>query len=213
MFKLMGKFCFSWKCVHGERISEDGGAILAMNHQSYLDPPLAGICCRKEVFFLARNTLLDWPIMGWVFPRWNVIPVDQSGGDMKALKIIIRLLKEGKRTIVFPEGSRTFDGNLQPAQPGLGLIVAKTLVPVIPMRIFGAYDAFPRGAKWPKFRPITIVVGEPMHFTADDVKAGGKQVYQQISEQVLKTISELSLPPELAASRHQPNSATTKNSF
>ncbi len=198
MFRLMGKVMFSFRCVHRERITEDGGTILAMNHQSYLDPPLAGICCHQEVFFLARSTLLDWPVMGWVFPRWNVIPVDQENADMKALKTIIRLVKAGHRTIVFPEGSRTPDGSLQPAQPGLGLIVAKTLAPVIPMRIFGAYEAFPRGAKWPSCRPITIVVGDPIRFSAEEVKAGGKQAYQQISEQVMTQISNLQLPPEFA---------------
>ena len=199
LFKLLGKSCFALECINRERLIEEGPAVLAMNHQSYLDPPFAGICCRKELFFLARRSLLDWPVMGWVFPRWNVIPVDQGGSDMSALKTLIRLVNDGRRTIVFPEGSRTPDGNLQPAQPGLGLIVAKTLAPVVPMRIFGAYEAFPRGARWPKLRKITIVVGHPIHFTAEDVKAGGKQAYQQISERVMQAIGQLQPPRPHAA--------------
>ena len=68
---------------------------------------------------------------------------------MSALKAVIRIVREGHCTVVFPEGSRTPDGKLQPAQPGLGLVIAKTLAPVVPMRIFGAREAFPRGAKFP----------------------------------------------------------------
>lgn len=194
MFKAMGIVCFRYKVHHRERIIEDGGAILAMNHQSYLDPPLAGIACRKEVFFLARRSLLEWPIMGAIFPRWNVIPVNLERTDMSALKTIIRLVREGHRTIVFPEGTRTPDGSLQPAQPGLGLIVARTLAPVVPMRIFGAFEAFPRGAKFPRFRQVQIVVGYPLHFTEDDVQSLGKQAYQVISDRVMEAIADLELP-------------------
>ena len=66
---------------------------------------------------------------------------------MSALKTIIKLVKGGECAIVFPEGERTLDGKMGPAQPGLGLVIAKTLAPVVPMRIFGAYEAFPRGGK------------------------------------------------------------------
>jgi 1-acyl-sn-glycerol-3-phosphate acyltransferase len=75
----------------------------------------------------------------------NVIPVNQEGIDRSALKALIRVLKAGNAALVFPEGARTLDGKLQPAEPGLGLVIAKTLAPVVPMRIFGAHDALPRG--------------------------------------------------------------------
>lgn len=194
LFKLMGKVFFRLECHHRERIIEEGGAVLAMNHQSFLDPPLAGVCCRQELYFLARRSLLDWPVMGPVFPRWNVVPVDQERADVSALKVVIRLVREGHRTIVFPEGSRTPDGELQPARPGLGLIVAKTLAPVVPMRIFGAYDAFPRGARLPRLRRIRIVVGEPIRFSEADVAVAGKRTYQEISDRVMGVIGSLEIP-------------------
>jgi len=190
--KLLARTFFSFEVVHPERIIETGGALLAMNHQSYLDPPLAGISCKREIHYLARKTLLKWPILGPIFPKLNVVPVDQDRADMSALKTVIKLVKAGNCTIVFPEGSRTPDGKLQPAQPGLGLIIAKTLVPVIPMRIFGAYEAFPTGAKRPKMHPITIVVGEPIIFTeADLAGGGGRELYQRLSERVMERIAAL----------------------
>ncbi len=192
--KLLAKLLFRFRVVHGERIVENGGAILAMNHQSFLDPPLAGICCKRAIHFLARKSLLKWPILGPIFPKLNVVPVDQDRADMSALKTVIKLVKAGECTVVFPEGSRTLDGQLQPAQPGLGLIIAKTLVPVVPMRIFGAYEAFPRGSTFPKPHAITVVVGEPIYFTEADLVGGGRDVYQKLSERVMERIAALSLP-------------------
>lgn len=188
---FISRTLFDFRVVHRERIPRDGGLILAMNHESYLDPPLAGIACDREIFYLARKTLLKWPFLGPLFPALNVIPVDQERADMSAIKTVIRLVRNGHATVIFPEGSRTLDGALQPAQPGLGMVIAKTLAPVVPMRIFGAHEAFPRGKKPRPFTPITLVVGEPMHFTADDAVGEGRSVYQRLSERVMERIAAL----------------------
>jgi len=189
--QFLASTLFDYRVVHRERIIESGGVILAMNHQSYLDPPLAGIACRREIHYLARKTLMKWPVLGPLFPHLNVIPVDQERADMSALKSVIKLIRRGECTVVFPEGARTTDGQLQPAQPGLGLIIAKTLAPVVPMRIFGAYEAFPRGGKPRLFRPVTLVVGEPIHFTETDLIGTGRDLYQRLSERVLERIAAI----------------------
>jgi 1-acyl-sn-glycerol-3-phosphate acyltransferase len=124
----------------------------------------------------------------------NVIPVDQERADSAALKAVIRLLRAGHSTVIFPEGSRTPDGQLQPAQPGLGFIIAKTLAPVVPMRIFGAHAAFPRGGKPKPFRRITIGISEPMRFTEADMAAGGRDLYQRLSERVMERIAKIENP-------------------
>ena len=162
-----------------------------MNHESYLDPPLAGIACRREIHYLARKTLLDWPLLGPILPRLRVVPVDQDNADRTALKNVIKLLRAGHCTVIFPEGSRTLDGDFQPAQPGLGLVIAKTLTPVVPMRIFGAHDAFPRGGTPRLFRPITLVVGEPIHFVKADLVGEGRELYQALSDRVMERIAAL----------------------
>ena len=84
----------------------------------------------------------------------------------------------------------------QPAKPGAGFIIAKTLAPVVPMRIFGAFDAFPRGSGFPHQSPVTIVAGEPMHFTSRDVKGDPRTVFQRLSEQVMEKIAALRNPRE-----------------
>src|SRR5213595_4054123 len=136
-----------------------GPVILAANHQSFADPPLVGSVSDRAVYFLARRSLLKGWFMGWILPKLNVIPVDsETGRDRTALKALIRILRAGQGTVVFPEGQRTSDGKLQTAQPGLGLVIAKTLAPVVPMRIFGAHEAWPRGSNRIRLHRITIVV-------------------------------------------------------
>src|SRR6266403_458056 len=183
--RLAGRFFFRLRVIHRERMIQSGPVILAMNHQSYLDPPLAGTTCDRAIYFLARRTLLDVPLLGWFLPKLNVIPVNQEGVDRSAIKTLIRVLKAGNAALVFPEGSRTLDGNLQPAEPGLGLVLAKTLAPVVQMRIFGAHEALPRGGGGLHLVPITIVIGDPISFNASDLDLRGKNLYQRLSERVM----------------------------
>jgi 1-acyl-sn-glycerol-3-phosphate acyltransferase len=189
--RLAGLLFFRFRVIHRERMIQTGPVILAMNHQSYLDPPLAGTACDRAIYFLARRTLLDVPLLGWVLPKLNVIPVNQEGVDRSAIKALIRVLQAGNGVLVFPEGSRTPDGTLQPAEPGMGLVIAKTLAPVVPMRIFGAREALPRGGGRLRFVPITVVIGEPIFFTAADIQPGGKDLYARLSNRVMKAIAAL----------------------
>ena len=191
--RLIGRLFFRLRIIHPERMIQAGPVILAMNHQSYLDPPLAGITCDRAIYFLARRTLMDVPVLGWLLPKLNVIPVNQDGIDRSALKALIRVLKSGNAALVFPEGARTLDGDLQSAQPGLGLVIAKTLAPVVPMRIFGGHEALPRGGGGLHFVPITIVVGEPIFFAAADLESPGKDLYGRLSERVMDAIALLRL--------------------
>lgn len=190
---FLSRLLFRFRVIHRERVIQEGAVIFAMNHESYLDPPLAGIASGREVYFLARNTLLDVPVFGWVLPKLNVVPVDQEGNDRSALKALLRILKAGRATVVFPEGARTLDGELQPALPGLGFVIAKTLAPVVPMRIFGAHAAWPRGGGRLRLKRITIVVGEPLRFTTADLNPRGKESYQRLSDRVMEAIAALRL--------------------
>jgi len=190
VFKFFGSTFFSFRVVHPERMIDEGPAILAMNHQSFLDPPMAGITCERELFTLARDTLFKSWIMSKILPAINVVPIDPKGGDSSALKLSVRILKQGYATLIFPEGTRSKDGNLQPAQPGVGFIIAKTLAPVVPMRIFGSYEALPRSGKEFHASPITIVLGEPIYFTKADLE-GGREVYQRLADRVMEAIAAI----------------------
>ena len=194
--KFIAQSFFDLRVYGQDNIIEQGPALLAMNHQSFLDPPFAGICCQREIYYFGRKTLLDVPVLGFLLRRITVIGVDRDGSDGAALKAVIRVLRGGGCTILFPEGTRTGDGHLQSAKPGAGFIIAKTLAPVVPMRIFGAFEAFPRGTRFPRCHPITIVIGKPIHFTKADVAGDPRIVFQRLSENVMEKIAALQNPRE-----------------
>lgn len=191
--KFLARFFFSMKVVHPERLVEEGPLLIAVNHSSYFDPPLAGICFRRGVYYLARKTLLKWPFFGPLFPAMNVIPVERDGNDMSALREVVKKVREGNAIVLFPEGTRSKDGQLQPARAGIGLIIAKTRAPVLPMRIFGAYESFPKGSKKLHFTPITVVVGEPIYFTPEELEPSSRETYQRLSDRVMEGIAALKL--------------------
>jgi 1-acyl-sn-glycerol-3-phosphate acyltransferase len=185
---------FSMRVIHPERMVESGPLLIAVNHSSFFDPPLAGICSHRGVFYLARKTLLKWPFFGPLFPAMNVIPVERDGNDMSALREVIKKVKEGNAVLLFPEGTRSRDGDLQPARAGIGLVIAKTGAPVLPMRIFGAYEAFPKSARRFQLSQITVVIGEPIHFSAEEISNVSRETYQLLSDRVMDAIGSLKLP-------------------
>ena len=197
--KIVARFFFSFKVIHPERMVEEGPLILASNHQSYFDPPLVGICSRRGVYYLARKTLLQIPLLGKLLPQINVILVDRDGNDMSALKSVIRTVKSGNGVVLFPEGTRSVDGSLQQGKAGIGLVIAKTRAPVQPVRIFGSYEAFPKGSDKISLTPITVVVGKPVRFTDADLdpdlhRGDERALYQHLSDRVMAAIAELQLP-------------------
>lgn len=191
--KLVARLFFALRIVHPERMVESGPLIIAVNHSSFLDPPLAGICSRRGVHYLARKSLLDWPLLGPLFPAMNVIPVERDGNDMSALREVIKRINAGNAVVLFPEGTRSPDGSLQQARAGIGLVIAKTGAPVLPMRIFGAHNAFPKASKLPRATNITVSIGEPIHFSREELAAPGRDTYRLLSERVMREIA--AIPP------------------
>ena len=192
IFKKAALAFFAYRVVGKEKLVTDGPVLIASNHESFLDPPLVGVAYDHAVYYLARKTLFRG-LGAWLYPRLNSIPVDQDRPDMTSLKTIIKLLRQGNQVVVFPEGARTLDGELQPAEAGTGLIVAKSKAVVQPVRIFGARDALPRGSCKVRFCPITVVVGDPITFSAEELKAKSRDGYQKISDRIMDEIGKLTL--------------------
>lgn len=191
--RILAKIFYRFRIVHRERMIQTGPVIVAMNHQSYFDPPLGGNACDRAIYFLAKKSLMNVPLWRWLLPKLNVIPVDLAGTDRSAIKALIRVLNAGESALVFPEGTRTLDGRLLPTQPGVGLVIAKTGAPVVPMRIFGAHDAWPIDGKIRLGPRITIVVGQPIRFSDADLQGAGRDVYARLSQQVMNAIAAIKL--------------------
>ncbi|RPJ34985.1 MAG: 1-acyl-sn-glycerol-3-phosphate acyltransferase [Verrucomicrobiaceae bacterium] len=181
---------FGMRIIGAEHLLTEGPVLVASNHQSYLDPPLIGNLYKDEMVYLARKSLFT-PVTRWLYSQWNAIPVDQDRPDMASLKTIIRKLKEGHRVLVFPEGSRTPDGNLGEAAPGIGLIAVKSGVPIQPVRISGAREALPRGSARIRFARITVHVGPPILLSPEERAAKSKDDYDRIAKRIMAAIEAL----------------------
>jgi 1-acyl-sn-glycerol-3-phosphate acyltransferase len=190
---ILAQILFRLRVIGRENFNVEGPVIIAANHQSYLDPPLIGVAFPGELHYLARNTLFKNRLANWILTEVNAIPVDRDRGDVGAVRAVLKLLKDGHRTVIFPEGTRTLTGQIQKARPGIGMIIAKTLVPVIPARIFGSFEAWPKNGKF-KPNPITVIVGKPIRFTSEDVASDEREIYQKISERILGEIAKLEIP-------------------
>lgn len=193
---LLAKLVFRHRVLYAERARHTGPLLIVANHASYFDPPLVAISLPTAIHFLARSTLYSNTVARWLFPRLNVVPVDQDKPEVGSLKAVLRMLKAGQQVLIFPEGQRSYDGKLQTAEAGAGFIAAKTGAAVLPIRIFGAHEALPRGEKKIKLRRITVVIGNILHFTSEECSAG-KSAYQELSDRMMQAIASLECPPEL----------------
>jgi len=180
-----------------ENFPRSGAFLVAANHASHLDPPLIGSHVPRQMCFFARKTLWSGGLASWWLDAVGTIPVDRDGGqDVGALKRVLRALADGKVMILFPEGTRSTDGRLQTPKPGVGFIVCKTQVPVVPARIFGSFEAFGKGMKVPKPCPTTVVFGRPIPPSGYDDPSAGKERYQIASARIMAEIARLQPPPE-----------------
>jgi 1-acyl-sn-glycerol-3-phosphate acyltransferase len=197
VFRAIFRCYFRWRVFNPERVPLSGGAVLAVNHASYIDPPLVAAGLRRTVACLAREDLFRFPPMAWVLRQWGVVPLDRDGGSASGLRVIITRLHEGNAIVLFPEGTRTRDGQMQPARSGIGLIVIKSDQPVVPVRVFGTYEAYGRHVFVPMPRPIAVKYGEPMRFerlraeAKTAPKARLKAIYQEVADELLQSIARL----------------------
>jgi 1-acyl-sn-glycerol-3-phosphate acyltransferase len=175
-----------------QHIPDEGGVLMASNHASFLDPPVVGVGYRgRPVHFMARNTLWNSKFGAWWMTRVGCIPVSRGTGDIKALKLTIKALKEGKVVSMFPEGTRTEDGELQKAKGGIGFIIEKSGCVVVPAYIDGTYKAHPKGARFIKPSKVTITYGKPI--TQDDFQAlgSGREAYDKHAALIMQRIADL----------------------
>ena len=196
-FRSAFKIFFRCRIYHAERVPANGPVLLAANHASFMDPPLIGSSLNREIHYLARNTLFRFPVFADILRYINVIPVDRDGRSPKGLRAVSNKLKEGKPVILFPEGTRCPDGKMQPAKSGVGFLVIKSNAPIVPIRVFGTFEAYGRHLKWPRPRRVQIKVGHPIDFeklrreakTADKDRI--KQIYQEAADQIMASIAQL----------------------
>jgi len=186
---------FRGEAIGLENIPTDGGFMIASNHASHLDPPIVGSLLPQQVCFFARKTLWKPGFASWWLNGVGTIPVDRDGGtDVTAIKRVLNALKKEKVIILFPEGTRSPDGQLQAAKPGVGLLACRTGVPVVPARVFGSFKAFGKDGTLRLGTAVSVVYGKPMQPSEYDDPSAGKERYLRASQHIMAAISQLKEP-------------------
>jgi len=178
---------FDLKVYGKENVPKTGGALLVANHQSYLDPIAIAVQLKRPVSYLAKSELFENRFLDWLIRKLHALPVRQGQGDVGAVKEVIRRLGEGAMLNIYPEGSRTEDGEIAKLEKGVALIIRKVNVPVIPVAIDGSFDAWRKD--WMIFRPhpIRVKFGKPIDF--HDKTAG--QIVRQLEAEMRSLLVEL----------------------
>jgi 1-acyl-sn-glycerol-3-phosphate acyltransferase len=148
-----------------EHVPPKGPFILASNHTSLADPPILGATVGHRngrlIHFMARHEIRRWPLIGWLADKSGVFFVRRGESDRAAQRLALRLLAEGRPIAIFPEGTRSRDGRLGTARPGVALLALRSGVPVLPVAIAGTHRIFPGGSRFPHRSPVTVRIGAP----------------------------------------------------
>ncbi|MBC8106801.1 MAG: 1-acyl-sn-glycerol-3-phosphate acyltransferase [Anaerolineae bacterium] len=177
------------RAFHRERVPETGGLIVVSNHQSHLDPPIVGVTLRRRhIVPIAKQGLFRNRVLGWLITNLNSISINEKEGDAVAIRKAIKELAKGRCVLIFPEGSRTPDGNLQPFKRGAWVLVSRAKCSVLPVAIEGAFDAWPRSQRFPSLwrQRVMVSYGEPISF--DRLEAMGPDASLKL---IAETIDEL----------------------
>ena len=185
--RIVSTLMFDLKVEGIEHVPRRGGALLISNHQSYLDPVLVGVQLQRHVSFIAKSQLFEMPVLSWLIPRLNTFPVRRGESDVSAIKEALRRVHEGQILTMFPEGTRSLDGNLLPIQAGIALMVKRAEAPVIPAVVDGSRNAWGRGTKFPKVAPVRVMYGPPLELG----KKKGAEVVTLIGETFARMMGEL----------------------
>jgi 1-acyl-sn-glycerol-3-phosphate acyltransferase len=164
-----------------------GGALLLINHQSYLDPLLVGAALQRPVSYLARENLFRVPVIGWILRNTYVMPIRREAASSESLREALKRIDQGYLVGVFPEGTRTKNGQMGPLKPGFLALVRRVNCPIIPVGIEGAFEVLPRGVFFPRPRRVRVVIGEPIpqQLLADhNGREGERELVHLVSDRI-----------------------------
>jgi 1-acyl-sn-glycerol-3-phosphate acyltransferase len=183
--RLGASTLFSLKSYNRRHVPCRGGVLLVANHQSYLDPVLLGVHLQRHMSYLAKSELFTNRYFAWLIRSLNAFPVKQGTGDVGAVRETIKRLREGHMLNIYPEGSRSEDGEIGPMLPGAALVVKKAGVPIVPVVIEGSFHAWPKGRKLFRPHPVSVMYGPPL-----DVRGLDARQITELIDCTLRTMFE-----------------------
>jgi len=199
--RLVLQVGFRLRMTGADHLPLNGPFLLAANHTSYLDPfvilAAAPATVFERLYSIGLQTYFRGALMQWVARVARVIPVGLEASLVSALQAAALVLRQGQGLLVFPEGQRSVDGTLKPFRPGIGILACELCVPVIPIWIDGAFQAWPVGPWWPRPHPVSLVVGRPVIVTPamiEEWRRQGRNPYEAATQAIRDAI--VALTPE-----------------
>lgn len=186
-------FCilfFSFRVYGLENVPENGPFILASNHQSYLDPVLCGVSIKRQLIFLARNTLFRNRFFKWLILSLNAVPLRRGEADVAAIKDVIQKLRHGYGVCLFPEATRTNDGRIASLKPGFGLLCRRGNARLVPVVIDGAFECWPRDKKFFSWGTIAVCYGKVIP-TEELQQKDNKQIADEVTNMLRQMQSDI----------------------
>ena len=168
----------------------EGPVLVCSNHQSHLDPVLVGLVFGRRLNFVARKSLFKFPPFRWLIQFLDAIPIDRGGMGLEGIKESIRRLRRGEAVLIFPEGTRTSDGEVADLKPGFCALARRTKATLLPVAIDGAYQAWPKNGWLIRLCRIQVGVGEPIRFE-DYEQTDDRQLVQDLQQRILSCHSHL----------------------
>lgn len=188
-FRLLWMIYLRFRTSGSNRYPAEGAALICSNHQSHLDPILVANSSTRYVSFVARESLFKNRFFGWLISALGAFPINRDAG-LSGIKTTLKKLKQGDLVLIFPEGTRTPNGEIQPFKPGFCAIARRSKVPIVPVAIDGAYDAWPKSKKIPSPSKVRLLVGEPISIEEIE-QLGDEELTERVQKEVISLQNEL----------------------
>lgn len=175
-----------------ENVPDEGPGILASNHLSFLDHMLLPLATRRQIYYISKIEHFEKKFRGWFFRKIGVIPLKRGEGDQQAFERALETIRSGNLFAIYPEGTRSRDGNLHKGHTGVARLAYLTGAPVIPVAMLGTFEALPKGESMPKLAKCGVKVGQPIPVERDEEKAADRAALRETTDRVMKAIADLS---------------------
>jgi 1-acyl-sn-glycerol-3-phosphate acyltransferase len=164
-------------------IPVDKGALILANHQSFLDPVLVGLVFNRRLNYLARKSLFTNRFFAFLISLLDAIEINREGSGLAGLKETIIRLRRNEMVLIFPEGTRSIDGKLQPIKNGFLSVARRSKQPLLPVGIAGASNVLNRQSRLPKRSPVAVVTGQPI--SVETVESlDDQELVRHVNEQI-----------------------------
>jgi long-chain acyl-CoA synthetase len=195
IFLLIFKTFYRLSVKGAHNLKPRGPYILAVNHTSYFDAFIVASSvrsyCKTNLFFMGYRGYFDVPVVRNLIKAMRIIPLDLSRHMLEAMRSASYVLGKGKILCVFPEGERSINGELSKFKKGIGILSRELDVPIVPVVIRGAFEAWPRVRTFPRLGPkMTIEFGKSIP-PSELMASGAKEDYEAVVSALKKEMANL----------------------